>query len=372
MKHVPSLVCCVSRIRSGALPRPLQMRYTRTMSTPSGADLLLRTLPRVRLACLPTPLQRLPRLSASLAGPNGGPEIWVKRDDLTGLGGGGNKLRKLELLLADAQQQGAHTLVTTGGAQSNHARQTAAVAARSGLRCVLALTGQGRPGESGNLLLDRLFGADIRWCGERPPAEVMAEIVAEEASVGRKPYLIPLGGSTAIGAAGYAAGLVELCTQIEALQAADEQAEFDHVIVASGSGGTQAGLLAGAAAQGFAGEIVGIDVGALPGDLGAVIHELANLTAGLLRVHGGVSADRVRVDGRWAGPGYGVITPAEREAISLLARLEGLLLDPIYTGRAMAALIAMVRQGELAAGQRVLFWHTGGAPALHAYARDLG
>ena len=336
--------------------------------------MLLGTLPRVRLACLPTPLQQLPRLSAALAGPHGGPEIWIKRDDLTGLGGGGNKLRKLELLLADAQLQGAHTLVTTGGPQSNHARQTAAVAAQAGLRCVLALTGQGRPGETGNLLLDRLFGADIRWCGEQPPAEVLAEIMAEESSVGRKPYLIPLGGSTAIGAAGYAAGLAELCVQVDALQAGESGAVepfFSHVIVASGSGGTQAGLLAGAAAQGFSGEIVGIDVGALPGDLGAVVHELANLTAGLLRVRGGVSADRVRVDGRWAGPGYGVVTPAEREAIALLARLEGLLLDPVYTGRAMAALIAMARQGELTAGQRVLFWHTGGAPALYAYADGL-
>jgi len=347
------------------------MSMTMTMTAYSAADLILGALPRVRLAYLPTPLQPLPRLSAALAGPHGGPEIWVKRDDLTGLGGGGNKVRKLELLLADAQAQGAHTLVTTGGAQSNHARQTAAVAARAGLRCVLVLAGQGKPDENGNLLLDRLFGADVRWCGARPPAEAIAEVVAEEASVGRKAYAIPVGGSTAIGAAGYAAAMAEMCAQARELQAAGQQTAFSHVIVASGSGGTQAGLLAGAVAQGFEGEIVGINVGALPGDLSALIHELANLTAGLLRVRGGVSVDRVRVDDRWAGPGYAVLTTVEREAIGLLARREGLLLDPVYTGRAMAALLAMVRQGELTAGRRVLFWHTGGSPALYAYARDL-
>ena len=190
------------------------MGYTRRMSTLAAADLLLGALPRVRLAHLPTPLQRLNRLSAALAGP----EIWIKRDDLTGLGGGGNKLRKLELLLADAQQQGAQTLVTTGGPQSNHARQTAAVAARAGLRCVLALNGQGRPGETGNLLLNQLFGADVRWCGERSAADVMVEIAKEEASVGRRAYLIPIGGSTAIGAAAYAAAMVELSGQAAALE----------------------------------------------------------------------------------------------------------------------------------------------------------
>ncbi|MEN6478231.1 MAG: D-cysteine desulfhydrase family protein [Anaerolineales bacterium] len=332
------------------------------MVTPMADGGLLSGLPRQRLAQLPTPLHLLPRLSAAL----GGPELWVKRDDLTGLGGGGNKVRKLELLLADARQHGAQTIVTTGAPQSNHARQTAAAAAHCGLRCVLALSGASAGRDEGNLLLDRLFGAEVRWCGDRPAATVMQEVLAEEASVGRVAYLIPAGGSTAVGAAAYAAALAELLQQ-----AAMSGVTFSHIVLASGSGGTQAGLVAGAVACSFTGAILGISVGASAEALAPLVHELAALTAGLLRVRSGVPAQRVLVDDRWAAPGYGVVTAAEREALLLLARSEGLLLDPVYTARAMAALIAMVRQGELKSGERVLFWHTGGAPALPAYADAL-
>jgi len=325
-------------------------------------EALLHGLPRERMALLPTPLHPLRRLSEAL----GGPEVWVKRDDLTGLGGGGNKLRKLELLLGDALRHGAQTVITTGAGQSNHARQTSAAAARCGLRSVLVLDGVGPAQRNGNLLLDGLFGADLRWAGDRSPQQVMAEVAAEEASVGRRAYVIPLGGSNAIGAAAYAAALVELLRQAEVAGVA-----FDVLVVACGSGGTLAGLLAGAAAQGWGGRVIGIDVGALDDGLDTVVHELANLTSGLLRVRTGVAPGRVQIDHRWATPGYGVLTTAEREAITLLARLEGLLLDPVYTGRAMAGLMEMVRIGELVAGQRVLFWHTGGQPALYAYADRL-
>lgn len=337
-------------------------RYTDAMEIRALTEALLHGLPRESMALLPTPLHPLPRLTKAL----GGPEVWVKRDDLTGLGGNGNKLRKLELLLGDALRRGAQTVITTGAGQSNHARQTAAAATRCGLRCVLVLSGAGPTPPNGNLLLDNLFGADVRWAGDRPAQQVMAEVAAEEASVGRKAYAIPLGGSNAIGAAAYAAAMVELLHQAEVAGMA-----FDALVVACGSGGTQAGLLAGAAAQGWGGRIIGVDVGALTGGLEALVHELANLTIGLLRIRSGIALERVEVDHRLAGPGYGVLTDAEREAIRLLARCEGLLLDPVYTGRAMAGLMALVRAGELTAGQRVLFWHTGGEPALYAYADRL-
>ncbi|NLD43371.1 MAG: D-cysteine desulfhydrase family protein [Chloroflexi bacterium] len=320
-------------------------------------------LPRVCLAHLPTPLEELPRLSARL----GGPRILVKRDDATGLATGGNKARKLEYLIADALQQGADTIITCGAAQSNHARQTAAAAARCGLRCTLVLAPRAPVGlAAGNLLLDRLLGAQVRWAGDRDPYDLMQEVAEEERSVGRHPYLIPTGGSNPIGAVGYVGAMEELAAQLRS-----RDIGVDHLVFATGSGGTQAGLLVGAEAVGFRGRIVGISVGPAAEELGPSVLSVAHLTAALLGRDSRLGPQDVVIHEGYRGGGYGVVAAAEREAIRLLAEQEGLLLDPVYTARAMAGLIDLVAQGEFRAGETVLFWHTGGQAGLFAEARAL-
>jgi len=317
-----------------------------------GAD-----LPRVRLAQLPTPVQDLPRLSTLL-----GRRVRIKRDDQTGLALGGNKTRKLELLLADAQTAGARTLVTGGAPQSNHCRQTAAAAAWAGLRCVLVLGGAPRPGGVGNLLLDNLLGAELVWAGDRSRDEALATTVAREVAAGHRPYLIPYGGSSPVGAAAYALALEELLAQGE---------RPDVILFASSSGGTHAGLALGARALGFGGRIYGISIDQPAPALRQLVAELATQTAEYLGLPVTLGEQDIIVDDRFLGDGYGVMGSAERDAILLFARSEGLLLDPVYTGRAAAALIALARSGELAADKSLLFWHTGGAPALWAYSDDL-
>lgn len=323
---------------------------------------MLDNLPRYALACLPTPLHRLPNLERRL----NGPEIWVKRDDLTGLAGGGNKARKLELLVADALAQDAQTLITTGAVQSNHARQTAAAAARSGLGAVLVLEPMAPAQVTGNLLIDYLVGARVRWAGDRDRYELMQEIAQEEQAAGRKPYIIPYGGSNAIGAAAYALAMRELADQQKAMNLA-----FSHLVFATSSGGTQAGLVAGALATGWEGSVLGISVDKPAGKLIPSILDLARLTATYLGIDELPTPDDIFVNDDYLGQGYAVMGAPEREAIRLVAETEGLLVDPVYTGRAMAGLIDLVRQGEIAKGDRVLFWHTGGTPALFAYADQL-
>lgn len=320
-----------------------------------------RPLPEVDLGFFPTPLHPLRRLSAHL----GGPEIWVKRDDQTGLATGGNKTRKLRFLVADALAQGADTLVTAGAMQSNHARQTAAAAAQFGLACHLVLRGTPPDTPSGNLLLDHLLGATIHWVSRKEDMAPAMEALCQELRYrGRKPYLIPYGGSNALGAAAYALAVQELLAQMP-------DPGFDAIVVASSSGGTQAGLVAGSCLWGYSGEIVGISVDEPRHVLAPRVARLAEEAASLLGASIVLSPEEVLVDDRFIGPGYGVVTELEREAIRTAARWEGLLLDPVYTGRAFGGLLRLIEEGRWHAGQRVLFWHTGGIPALWAYISEL-
>lgn len=259
---------------------------------------------RVPLACLPTPVHELKRLSQAL----GGPRLLVKRDDLTGLAMGGNKARKLEYLMADALNNGAHTVVTAGAAQSNHARQTAAAAAQYGLRCVLILSPLAPSAMTGNLLLDELMGAHIRWTGDRDPYAVMDEVLREERAAGRKPYAIPLGGSNAVGAAAYVQAMKEL-----ARQTVEQDVRLDHIILASSSGGTQAGLVTGASAIHFAGHILGISISRSAETLKALVTDLARLTAAHLGLRIEIDPEAVRVNDDYLGEGYGVLSATERE-----------------------------------------------------------
>ncbi len=323
--------------------------------------MLTARLPRVPIAHLPTPLERLSRLSAAL----GSPELWVKRDDQTGLAAGGNKTRKLEFLVAEALAQGADTLVTCGAAQSNHARQTAAAAARFGLACTLVLRGDPPAQAEGNLWLDQLLGAEVVWSGAASPLERQADVVAELAARGRRPYAVPYGGSNPLGACGYVAAMEELLAQ-----AAQQGLHFDHIVLASSSGGTQAGLAVAARARGYGGRITGISVDPAGDVLRQTLAGLATATAERLGLRMAFSAVDFAVEDGYRGEGYGIVSDLEREAIRTAARSEGLLLDPVYTGRAFGGLLDLIRRGTFSPGERVLFWHTGGTPAL--FVRSLG
>jgi D-cysteine desulfhydrase family pyridoxal phosphate-dependent enzyme len=319
---------------------------------------------RYPLAHLPTPLEPMERLSTAL----GGPELWIKRDDQTGLATGGNKVRKLELLVADALAARADVLLTVGAAQSNHCRQTAAAAARAGLGCVLVLRGDSPPRQqwTGNLLLDDLLGARFWWAGHQDPLVALEAAAEAERAKRRLPYVIPYGGSNAIGAAAYGLAFQEVWEQMSGAGI-----HFDRVVFASSSGGTQAGLVVGARACGYRGQVLGISVDKAGGHLRDTVMDLLPATAERLDLDLAFAPSDVAVDDRFLGGGYGVVTEAEREAIHLVAQCEGILLDPVYTGKAMAGLLALVRHGEVGAGERLLFWHTGGIPALFAAASSL-
>jgi D-cysteine desulfhydrase family pyridoxal phosphate-dependent enzyme len=325
---------------------------------------MLSDLPRTSLGFFPTPIHALPNLSARLAGQ--GPALWVKRDDQTGLATGGNKTRKLEFLVADALRQQADTLITVGAPQSNHARQTAAAAAKAGLKAALVLRGTPPPDRTGNILLDDLVGAEMFWAGTRSLDEVAVEVEAELRARGQRPYVIPLGGSNPIGAAGYAVAMLEFIEQSATLGI-----HFDAIVFATSSGGTQSGLVLGAQLGRYAGRVLGISVDHHADHLVPLLVDLANATA----AHIGESVRLVEkdfeVNDGYLGGGYAVLGEPEREAIRLCAQTEGLLVDPVYTGRAMAGLIDLIRRGEFMARQNVLFWHTGGTPALFAYAGQL-
>ena len=308
---------------------------------------------RVPLAHLPTPIEALPRLSRLL----GGPQLFIKRDDLTGLGMGGNKTRKLEYLAADALAEGAKTLITTGAVQSNHCRQVAAAAAKLGLDCQLILTGN-EPGEAqGNLLLDKLSGAQIFFTTKANRDQELQLRFQQAQRDGQKPYLIPYGGSNTIGALGYLNAMVEL---------KDQGLEPDWIVFATSSGGTQAGLILGAHITGFRGKILGISIEHSSDPFSAQIADLVNKTVDELGYDWSVTSREVLINDSYCQAGYGVLTSAEIEAVNLLARTEGILLDPVYTGRATAGLLDLIRKGFFRPEEKVLFWHTGGTPALFA------
>jgi D-cysteine desulfhydrase len=291
----------------------------------------------------------------------------VKRDDQTGLAGGGNKTRKLEFLIAEALAQGTDMVITAGAAQSNHCRQTAAAAARVGLGCALVLGGEPPTTPTGNLLLIKMLGAHIYWTGPDRRGERLDEIASQLQADGHRPYLIPYGGSNPVGATGYVLAMQEMSEQLGGLK-------VDRVVFASSSGGTQAGMVVGARATGFDGQItgIGIDKGEA-GDDPYPIHlaKLANATAAHVGLETEFKPDDFVVNQDYLGAGYGVVGEVERDAIRLAARLEGLILDPVYTGRAVGGLIDMIRRGVIDPDETILFWHTGGTPALFAYVNAL-
>lgn len=324
----------------------------------------LARFPRYRLGHFPTPLERLDRLTAEL----GGPEIWIKRDDCTGLASGGNKTRKLEFLLADALAQGADTLVTQGATQSNHVRQTAAAACRAGLDCHALLerrvTNQGADYEdAGNVLLDVMMGCSFDFRPEGLDMNAEAEALAEQLRAkGRKPYVIPGGGSNPVGALGYAACAEELVAQADA-----EGLRIDHIVHATGSAGTQAGLVAGLFAMNAPIPVTGHSVRAPREKQIDNVHKLAVRTAELLGARGDLPREMVVAHDEQVGPGYGQPTGEMVDAMLLLARMEGILLDPVYSGKGFAGLVAMIRAGAFSKSDRVVFLHTGGSVALFAY-----
>ena len=309
---------------------------------------------RVALAHLPTPLEPMDRLGAALGMEAGA--LWVKRDDCTGLAGGGNKVRKLEYLCADAIAQGCDVLVTGGGRQSNHVRLTAAAANRLGLACTIVIAGHEPEHPTGNVVLDYVLAPEMVWVGPLDyygTEAAIEETVARLRGEGKKPYLMPVGGASAVGALGYVAAADELRSQLT---------DVDVVVVGDGSGGTHAGLVAG---FGDHANVLGVDVGTRP-DLDEQVPRKAAETArlaGRADPTGAVAIDHDRF-----GDGYGAPTDSCREAIDLAARLEGIVLDPVYTGKAMAGLIAGVRDARIARDQQVVFLHTGGMPALFASA----
>lgn len=326
----------------------------------------------VRFAHLPTPFEPLPGLTEHLARPGGGgPALWIKRDDCTGLAGGGNKTRKLEYLLGDALANDADTLVTQGAIQSNHVRQTAAAAARFGMKCEIIL--EARTGSnaqdynrSGNVLLDELLGAKVRTVpgGTDMNAE-LAKVAGEVADRGGRPYVIPGGGSNVIGALGYVECALELVAQ-----ANEAGLEIDRIVTATGSAGTHAGLVAGLAVMGADIPVLGIGVRAPKETQEANVYKLARETAALLGHEDRVTRDMVVADCDYVGAGYGLIDQAVVDALKTIARTDGILLDPVYTGKTMKGLIALSNRGDFD-GETVVFLHTGGAQGLFGYQSEL-
>jgi len=319
---------------------------------------------RVRLGHLPTPLEALPRLSKQLGGPN----IFIKRDDCTGLSTGGNKTRKLEFLMGEALALGADTIITQGATQSNHARQTAAAAAKLGLACHILLedrTGYTSPDYNfnGNVLLDRLHGATVskrpRDANMNSEMEVLA---AELRAAGKKPYIIPGGGSNPVGALGYANCALELVAQ-----ANDAGLKIDHIVQATGSAGTQAGLVAGLCAINANIPVLGISVRAPRERQEESVYRLATATAELLGAPGAVLREHIVANSDYVGEGYGLPTDAMVEAVKMFARFEGLLLDPVYTGKGAAGFIDLIRKGRFEKDSNVVFLHTGGSAGLFGY-----
>src|SRR5256714_4351928 len=325
----------------------------------------IENLPRFPLAQLPTPIEKLARLSREL----GGPELLIKRDDQTGLALGGNKTRKLEFLVGDALAQGADTLVTLGAAQSNHCRQTAAAAAKAGLKCELILNGEKPDLPNGNLLLNRLFDAREHWIDRPQRAAKLRELSDQLRAQGRKPYVIAVGGSNGVGATGYVVAMVELMEQLHV-----SGQRVDHILFGTSSGGTHAGVELGARITGFKGKLHGLSIDKNEPEhleYESEVAQIAGKCAAYIGSDVRLGKSDIKVVYGYMGEGYGVVGQLEREAIRLMARCEGIVLDPVYAGRAFGALVDLIRQGVFKRGETVLFWHTGGAPALFAYAKEL-
>ncbi len=331
----------------------------------------LARFPRRHYTPFATPIEPLPRFSAELAAscPGGrGPEVWVKRDDLLGLFPGGNKTRKLEFLVADALAQGADTLVTCGAPQSNHCRITLAAAVKEGLKCRFVIEervpGSYDPHGGGNHAMFRLLGVESITVvpGGSDMAAAMKRVADALAAQGRKAYVIPGGGSNALGGLGYVA-----CAQELQQQCFEQGIDFDRVVVGSGSSGTHGGLLAGFLAGNVDTPIVGIGVSRDPADQEPLVYREAQAVLDLLGARIDVPRDKVVTVGGWWQPKYSLPNAPMVEAVQLLARSEGLLLDPVYTGKTMAGLIGLARQGKLRPDEKVLFLHTGGLPSLFAY-----
>ena len=328
----------------------------------------LSQFPRVPLAHLPTPLEHLPRLSGHL----GGPEIFVKRDDCTGLATGGTKTRKLEFSMAEALEQEADTIITVGAVQSNHVRQTAAAACKLGFRCEVLLEHRiTEPTDayrnSGNVLLDRLFGANLReYPGGTDFDHEMALLAEQIAEDGGKPYIIPGGASNPVGALGYVNCASELLTQLE-----DRDLDVGHIVSATGSAGTQAGMIVGLKAMQSDIPLLGIGVNVGQSEQEEKVYQLACETAEFIGSRGIVAREDIVANCDFVGTGYGMPTDSMNEAVLLLARLEGLLFDPVYSGKALAGLIDLVQSGYFDGADNIVFLHTGGAAALFAYADQL-
>jgi D-cysteine desulfhydrase family pyridoxal phosphate-dependent enzyme len=316
----------------------------------------LASLPFVPFAVAPSPVEELTRLRASLGG---GPRLFVKRDDAIGFAFGGNKVRKIRFVAADALAQGADTLITTGGLQSNHARVTAAAAARLGLHCILVVNGAPPDRPAGNALLDRLLGAEMRHVASRADrVPAMDAAAAALRRVGRRPYVIPVGASIPLGAAAFVHAVTELLEQID---------PPDFIVHATSSGGTQAGLIAGCALTGIKTRVLGISADEPVATLERTIRDILPGLAALLGFEvARFDTVRVEIDDSFVGQGYGIATPESRAALELSARTEALFLDPTYTAKAMAGLVAHVRRGTFGDDSTVLFWHTGGQVALFA------
>lgn len=324
----------------------------------------LSRFPRIRITHAPTPLEPMPRLTELLSGPN----LWVKRDDCTGLASGGNKTRKLEYLMAEALAQKADVVLTQGATQSNHARQTAAIAAKLGMDCEILLEDRTQISaadyrESGNVLLDRLLGASPHHFPGGTDMEAALAARAEELRAqGRRPYAIPGGGSNPVGALGYVTCALELVEQANSLGL-----DIDCLVHATGSAGTQAGLVAGLEGCRSLIPVLGIGVRAPRAPQEEKVYALAQRTAELLAVPGAVARERVVANCDYVGAGYGLPTDGMLEALKIAARTEGLLLDPVYSGKGMAGLIDLIRKGHFRKGQNVVFVHTGGAVGLFGY-----
>ena len=311
-------------------------------------------IPRIHFAHLPTPVEEIPRLTQYL----NGPRILVKRDDQTGLAFGGNKTRKLEFLVAEALEHGAKMLITGGALQSNHCRQTAAAAARFGLGCTLVLNGEMPDQPSANLLLDQLFGAELVTIKDRSLRDqTLQETYNKAVTEGRKPYLVTYGGSSPTGALGYAYAMKEFMEQ---------NVQTDWIVFGTSSGGTHAGLVLGQRLFGYKGKVLGISIDEPEEWLKTRVSKLASDASEKLGNRLEFTREDVLANEDYCQAGYGVLTDAERETVKLFAKYEGLLLDPVYTGRAAAGMIDLIRKGFFKKEETILFWHTGGQPALFA------
>jgi len=340
-----------------------------TMSRCKDLSIAMAKFPRVRLGHFPTPLEPMDRLSEQL----GGPRLWVKRDDCTGLSSGGNKTRKLEYLMADAQKHGADTIITQGATQSNHARQTTAAAAKLGMACHILLedrTGSNDPNYilNGNVLLDRLHGASVSKRAGGTDMNAEMEALAETLlAQGKKPYIIPGGGSNAIGALGYVN-----CARELAEQAAGTGLRIDALVHATGSSGTQAGLVAGLAAIKSDIHLLGIGVRAPQEKQEQMVYDLAQKTADYLDTGLTIERSEVRANCNYVGAGYGLPTDGMIAALKLLAQTEGLLFDPVYSGKGLDGLIDQISKGYFDGMENVVFLHTGGSAALFGYPDTFG